>query len=104
MRNIISHLDKTFESRVRLGIMSILMVSDWVDFSTFKQLLDCTDGNLASHLSGLEQKGYLEIKKEFVERKPRTSYKLTIKGLKAYKLHKVALEQLLGPVGSPFSK
>ena len=50
----------------RLGIMSVLMVNDWVDFNEMKQLLEVTDGNLANHSSALEKSNYIEIKKEFV--------------------------------------
>ena len=63
---IIDKLNKDFESRVRLGIMSILMVNDWVDFTEMKTLLNITDGNLASHSTALEKGAYIEIKKEFV--------------------------------------
>ena len=52
---MIENLNKVFESRVRLGIMSILMVNEWVEFKTLKELLKVTDGNLASHLSALEK-------------------------------------------------
>ena len=62
---IIDKLNKDFESRVRLGIMSILMVNDWVDFTEMKSLLDITDGNLASHSSALEKGEYIEVKKEY---------------------------------------
>ena len=68
----INLLNKEFESRVRLGIMSVLMVNDWVDFNEMKQLLNITDGNLASHSSALEKSAYIEIKKEFVGKRPRT--------------------------------
>lgn len=67
----ISQLNKEFESRVRLGIMSVLMVNDWVDFNEMKQLLEVTDGNLASHSSALEKSNYIEIKKEFVGKKTK---------------------------------
>jgi hypothetical protein len=53
VKELISKLNKQFESRVRLGIMSVLMVNESVDFVTLKDLLDITDGNLASHLSAL---------------------------------------------------
>ena len=59
----ITQLNKEFESRVRLGIMSVLMVNDWVDFNEMKQLLEVTDGNLASHSSALEKAKFIEIKK-----------------------------------------
>jgi hypothetical protein len=63
---MISQLNKEFESRVRLGIMSVLMVNDWVDFTEMKNLLEITDGNLASHSSALEKSNFIEVKKEFV--------------------------------------
>ncbi len=92
---MISHLNKDFESRVRLGIMSVLMVNDWVDFNEMKNLLEVTDGNLASHSSALEKSGYIEIKKEFVGKKPKTSYRVTNSGRKAFEEHLSALEKLM---------
>ena len=71
----INQLNKEFESRVRLGIMSVLIVNDWVDFSEMKNFLNITDGNLASHSTTLEKSGYIEVKKEFVGKKPKTSYR-----------------------------
>ncbi len=91
----IEGLNKDFESRVRLGIMSILMVNDWVDFSEMKELLNLTDGNLASHSNSLEKKKYIEVKKEFVGKKPRTSYRVTQFGRESFKEHLAALEKLL---------
>ena len=93
---MISQLNKEFESRVRLGIMSVLMVNDWVDFNEMKQLLEVTDGNLASHSSALEKSNYIEIKKEFVGKKPKTSYRVTQLGRKAFEEHLSVLEKLLG--------
>ena len=69
--SLIEGLNKDFESRVRLGIMSILLVNDWVEFGEIKELLNLTDGNLASHSKTLEKNKYIEIKKEFVGKKPR---------------------------------
>ncbi|WP_294275591.1 transcriptional regulator [uncultured Chryseobacterium sp.] len=92
----ISQLNKEFESRVRLGIMSVLMVNDWVDFSEMKSLLEITDGNLASHSNALEKSEYIEVKKEFVGKKPRTSYRVTQRGREAFTEHLNALEKLLG--------
>lgn len=93
---MISHLNKEFESRVRLGIMSVLMVNDWVDFNEMKNLLEVTDGNLASHSSALEKSNYIEIKKEFVGKKPKTSYRVTQLGRASFSEHLSALEKLLG--------
>jgi DNA-binding MarR family transcriptional regulator len=92
---MIEGLNKIFESRVRLGIMSVLMVNDWMDFNGLKELLKVTDGNLASHIAGLEKQEYIEIMKEFVGKKPRTSFKATTNGKKAFKKHLNALENLL---------
>ena len=92
---MISQLNKDFESRVRLGIMSVLMVNDWVDFNEMKNLLEVTDGNLASHSSALEKAEFIEIKKEFVGKKPKTSYSVTNSGRKAFEEHLSALEKLI---------
>nr|WP_294925686.1 transcriptional regulator [uncultured Flavobacterium sp.] len=92
---IIDKLNKDFESRVRLGIMSILMVNEWVDFTEMKGLLNITDGNLASHSSALEKSEYIEVKKEFVGKKPKTSYRVTERGRLAFKEHLSYLEKLM---------
>jgi DNA-binding MarR family transcriptional regulator len=95
MKNYIEDLNKAFESRIRLGIMSILMVNSWVDFGTMKEMLDITDGNLASHITALEKMDYVEVKKQFVGKKPNTSYGITKQGKKAFSEHLDALENLL---------
>jgi DNA-binding MarR family transcriptional regulator len=95
MKSNIEDLNKAFESRVRLGIMSILLVNDWVDFSNLKEMLSITDGNLASHIVALEKMNYVEVKKQFVGKKPNTSYAVTKAGRKAFNDHLNALEQLL---------
>jgi len=91
----IDKLNKAFESRVRLGIMSILMVNDWMDYNEIKEHLNLTDGNLASHINGLEKMNYIEIRKRFVGKKTNTSYKVTRSGKKAFQEHINALEKLL---------
>jgi len=91
---IIDKLNKDFESRVRLGIMSVLMVNDWIDFTEMKTLLNTTDGNLASHSSALEKSSYIEIKKEFVGKKPKTSYRVTNLGRASFVSHLNSLEKL----------
>ena len=93
--SIISGLNKEFESRVRLGMMSVLMVNDWVDFTEMKNLLQVTDGNLASHSAALEKNQYIEVKKEFVGKKPRTSYKITELGKRAFQEHLNFLEKMM---------
>ena len=95
MKYFIDTLNKAFESRIRLGIMSILMVNDQVDFTMLKDLLDITDGNMASHISGLEKLGYLKVTKQFIGKKPNTSYAATESGKAAFTKHVKALEKLL---------
>ncbi len=93
--SIIDKLNKDFESRVRLGIMSVLVVNNWVDFLELKNYLSVTDGNLASHITGLENKKYIEVKKEFIGKKPKTSYKVSKEGKAAFVQHINALGKLL---------
>lgn len=95
MKNFLDDLNKAFESRVRLGIMSILMVHDAVDFGTLKQQLQITDGNMASHSNALEKLGYITIRKQFIGKKPNTSYAATMEGRKAFNEHLFALERLI---------
>lgn len=95
MKTIFQNINKAFENKVRLGIMSVLMVNEWYDFNQFKELLGITDGNLASHLKHLEKIDYIIIKKEFVGKKPKTSYQASAVGKKAFKKHLQALEILL---------
>ncbi|MEH0153859.1 transcriptional regulator [Limibacter armeniacum] len=95
MKNLIENINKAFESRIRLGIMSVLVVNDWVEFTTLKETLDATDGNLASHLKALEKLDFIEMEKKFVGRKPNTSYRATKQGKQAFQDHIEALEQLI---------
>ncbi len=95
MKHLIDNINKSFESRVRLGVMSSLMVNESIDFLTVKTLLDVTDGNLASHISALEAEGFLIVKKEFVGKKTKTSYTATKFGKQAFMNHLKALEDLI---------
>ncbi len=95
MKDLIDKLNKVFESRVRLGIMSVLMVNDSFDFNGFKETLNVTDGNLASHLRALEEKGMIRVNKQFIGRKPNTSYSATDSGKAEFQLHLKALENLI---------
>ena len=96
MKNPISNLQKVFESRIRLGIMSALMVNDTLDFNALKELLELTDGNLASHLKALEQQEIILVSKQFVGRKPSTTYTATGQGKDLFRQHLAALEYLIG--------
>jgi DNA-binding MarR family transcriptional regulator len=76
--------------------MSILVVNDDADFKELKELLDVTDGNLASHAKALEKEDYITVEKSFIGRKPNTKYIATDLGKLAFKEHIAALEKLLG--------
>ena len=91
--------NKAFDNRIRLGIMSMLMVNDWVSFTTLKEMLELEDGNLASHIKVLEKESYLEVRKQFVAKKPQTTYQATVEGRKAFHEHLTALENLLKNLG-----
>lgn len=95
MKFNLEHINKAFENRIRLGIMSVLMANESIDFVSLKSLLDLTDGNLASHARTLEDLGYIESQKQFVGRKPNTTYSITTKGRDAFISHINALEELL---------
>lgn len=95
MKNPITGLNKVFESRIRLGVMSILMVNEEVNFNDLKQMLEATDGNLATHLLSLEDNGYIRVHKGFVGKKTNTTYSVTKAGEKAFSEHIAALENMI---------
>ena len=92
---LIKDLNKIFDSRVRLGIMSALVVNESVSYNELKELLDITDGNLASHLKALEENGTIKVQKGFVGRKTNTTYSVTKAGEKAFQSHLDALEKMI---------
>ena len=95
MKDILVNINKAFESRIRLGIMSILMVNETVDYNALKDMLDITDGNLASHINVLEKFRYVKTKKKFIGKKPNTSYYATEAGKREFSEHLDALEKLI---------
>ncbi|MEO6000061.1 MAG: transcriptional regulator [Chitinophagaceae bacterium] len=99
MKNPIENLNKVFDSRIRLGIMSAVMVNAAVNFNELKELINVTDGNLASHLKTLEENGFVKVKKGFIGRKTNTTYSVTRAGEKAFKSHLDALEEMIKSIG-----
>jgi DNA-binding HxlR family transcriptional regulator len=95
MKAAISSLNKLFENRVRLGIMSVLIVNDSYDFNNLKETLGVTDGNLASHLKALEENKLIKVNKQFIGRKPNTSYSITETGVNLFRSHIKALEDII---------
>lgn len=94
--SLINNINKAFDHRIRLGIMSILMVNDYADFKMLKELLEVTDGNLESHTKALEKEDYIKVEKQFIGRRPNTRYIATPLGKAAFKKHINALEKLIG--------
>ena len=91
--NPISGLNKIFDNRIRLGVMSVLMVNEEISFNDLKQMMEVTDGNLATHLVTLEDSGFIKVHKGFIGRKTNTTYSITRTGQKAFGEHIVALEK-----------
>lgn len=95
MKFSIDGLNKIFESRVKLGVMSALAANGTLDFNALKEYFDVTDGNLASHLKALEREEYIVVEKSFIGRKPNTKYTITRTGRIAFEEHLTALEKLI---------
>lgn len=95
MKNIIQNINKLFDHRIRLGIMSILMVNEYADFNLLKEVLGATDGNIASHIKALEKEKYITIHKSFIGKKPNTKYYTTQLGRDEFKKHLKALEKII---------
>ena len=95
MENPINGLNKVFDNRIRLGVMSVLMVNEQISFNDLKQMLEVTDGNLATHLVNLEDNGYIKVHKGFIGRKTNTTYAVTKAGEKAFADHIAALENMI---------
>lgn len=98
MRKEIEQLNKVFDSRIRIGIMSALMVNEDINFNDLKALIDATDGNLATHLKTLEEHKYIKVEKGFIGRKTNTVYSITKAGEKAFRSHLDALEKIIKSV------
>ena len=92
---MIAGLNKLFESRIRIGVMAVLMANSSADFLQLKEVLKVTDGNLASHLGVLEKNSFVKVNKKFVGRKTSTTYEATAKGRKAFREHLDAMESLI---------
>ncbi|MFA6058367.1 MAG: transcriptional regulator [Taibaiella sp.] len=98
MRKELEQLNKVFDSRIRIGIMSALIVNEDINFNDLKALIDATDGNLATHLKTLEEHKYIKVEKGFIGRKTNTVYSITRAGEKAFRSHLDALEKIIKSV------
>jgi DNA-binding HxlR family transcriptional regulator len=88
-------LDRLIHERMRLGIVSALAVNDTLTFNNLKRLLDTTDGNLSVHARKLEEAGYIACAKFFEGRLPKTEYRLTPVGRKAFEHYLNHMEALI---------
>lgn len=95
MKELLKDFNKAFENKIRLGIMAALIVNNHLNFNALKELMDVTDGNLATHLKTLEKSGYIRVSKEFLNRKPNTKYAVTRTGREAFVKHISAIEKML---------
>jgi DNA-binding MarR family transcriptional regulator len=95
MTNPFTNLDKVLEHSARLHIMSVLAVNESYDFTSLRELLQVTDGSLATHIKALEREQYISVTKAFVDRKPSTRYTITEKGRSAFKNHIDVLDALV---------
>jgi DNA-binding MarR family transcriptional regulator len=88
-------LDDVIHSRIRLATMAILAAVDDAEFTFLRERVQATDGNLGTHLKKLEDAGYVEVEKTFVDRKPTSRYRLTSKGRRAFKEYVTRIDRLL---------
>lgn len=88
-------LDDIIHSRIRLAIIAVLITLDEAEFNFLKEKVNTTDGNLSVHIRKLEEAGYVTMKKEFIDRKPRTVYSLSNKGKKAFELYVERLGKMI---------
>ena len=89
------NLDRIIHERMRLGIVSALAVNDSLTFNELKRLLQTTDGNLSVHARRLEEAKYVECSKSFEGRMPKTEYRLTAAGRKAFERYLNHMEALI---------
>lgn len=94
LRNL-DAIDDVIHQKVRLGVMSGLMASGECDFNFLKAALGVSDGNLSTHLTVLEESGYIQVRKEFQGKKPRTTYSPTEAGKRAFVSYVAALEEMV---------
>jgi DNA-binding MarR family transcriptional regulator len=90
-----NQLNKTIHERVRLAIMSALVPREKLTFPELKEMLKVTDGNLSVHASILEKHGLIRMEKDFVGKKPRTTFFITPEGKQQFQEYLKELEQML---------
>ena len=93
--SVAESLDRLIHERIRLGIVSALAADDGMSFADLKQVLQTTDGNLSVHARKLEEAGYVKVTKGFEDRRPKTLYRLTAKGRRAFEEYVNQMETII---------
>lgn len=88
-------IDDVIHSRIRTAIMAVLISVEEAEFTFIRNKINATDGNLSVHLKKLEEHKYISVKKEFVDRKPMTKYKITDEGRTAFEEYIKKLESII---------
>lgn len=99
-----TQLDRLIHDRVRLGILSALAAAPSMTFTDLRAALDATDGNLSVHARKLEEAGYITCTKGFEGRTPRTEYRLSATGRKAFEKYLDHMEALIGATRNRIDK
>jgi DNA-binding MarR family transcriptional regulator len=97
----VDNLDEIIHQSTRLRIvatLNTLAVKETLDFGALQSILGTTAGNLATHLAALEKAEYIEIRKEFLGKKPHTRIAFTLKGRRAFKNHVAYLKTVIANV------
>jgi DNA-binding MarR family transcriptional regulator len=96
--NKLTDIDPLIHAPARLLVMTYLYVVESLDFVYLKRVTDLSWGNLSTHLTKLEDAGYVKMKKSFQDKKPKTMIQLTKKGRKAFRSYKDEMQQVLGEI------
>lgn len=88
-------IDDVIHSRIRTAIMAVLISVEEAEFTFIRNKINATDGNLSVHLKKLEENNYISVKKEFIDRKPMTKYKITDEGHRAFEEYIKKLESII---------
>jgi len=95
-----SKFDELIHAPTRLSIVSLLAATEWADFKFIRDSIGLSDSALSKQLTTLEEAGYVEIRKGFVGKRPRTSARLTTVGRAAFDQHVVALQEIVARAGA----
>jgi DNA-binding MarR family transcriptional regulator len=93
------HFDELIHAPTRLSIIGLLAATEWADFKYLRDSLGLSDSALSKQLTTLEDAGYVDIRKSFVGKRPRTSVRLSLRGRRAFAGHVAALQEIVARAG-----